>query len=543
MKKTHGADFDVVVLGGGLVGAALSLALVRRGVKVCVLEARAPGQPQKVVVGEAVTEGTSLYMRHELGLGAWFEKNAYRKFGFDFFTLPEGGAASLEDCHELLLSQAPLEKIPRAYGKLIPTYHVERPALNDHVAELSRAAGAEWRTGCAVERVELGAGEAPHVVSYARDGELSSVSARWVVDASGRKCVLGRQLGIHRRQPEPTTSAVWNRFENVTTDPALWTTFHAIDRRRHTIHLTGHGYWWWWIHQNDGSTSVGVTWDKTICSPDVKAEDHGFAEMAAKFPPLAALLDGARAKEPYQYYAHLPYRSDHWVSERRYALLGDAAWFTDALYSVGLETATRQAVMLTRAVEHDLAGMSIPVEEYADWNRQFDFLCRAVPKLNHFKYRHGWHDPYVVAQTVLYETAEIGPLYQLERKQDWTWDKQRLHYGLQFGSQERMDRLDRFLAESLVHDSPRPRAPLLKKGLLPGPVIYRVTWPLWNLPGQVHWFFRLIRAWGFAERLSQRTAWWPDWLSFMARGPRVFLPRPPASVENHEQPVRRRASV
>ena len=42
-------------------------------------------------------------------------------------------------------------------------------------------------------------------------------------------------------------------------------------------------------------------------------------------PPVVDALKMARPLEPYQYYAHLPYRSEHWISDQRYALIGDAA--------------------------------------------------------------------------------------------------------------------------------------------------------------------------------------------------------------------------
>src|SRR6476620_7608874 len=127
----RGTDFDVIVLGGGLVGSMAALLFERRGLKTLVLESRADGKEQKVVVGEAITEGSSLFLRHELGLTDWLKENAFRKFGFDFVTLPRGTkpAETLEDCHELLLSTAPLEKVPQAIKRLIPTYHVERTGM------------------------------------------------------------------------------------------------------------------------------------------------------------------------------------------------------------------------------------------------------------------------------------------------------------------------------------------------------------------------------------------------------------------------------
>ena len=58
----------------------------------------------------------------------------------------------------------------------------------------------------------------------------------------------------------------------------------------------------------------------------------------------------------------------------------------------------------------------------------------------------------------------------------------------------------------------------LKKALLPGPVVYAVTWPLWKLPNARPWFFKMTRSWGYMERYAQRTKLWPDGLKWMASG-------------------------
>jgi hypothetical protein len=159
--------YDVAILGGGLSGAMAALQLQRQGLSSCILESRPWGKEQKVVVGEAITEGSSVFLRHELGLGEWLQKNAFRKFGFDFLIRPRHGGlpATMEECHELLLSLTPLEKNPRAFTKLIPTFHVERTSMNRHLAAQAKAAGAHFLDGASVEQVSLGA---PHEIHYAR---------------------------------------------------------------------------------------------------------------------------------------------------------------------------------------------------------------------------------------------------------------------------------------------------------------------------------------------------------------------------------------
>jgi FADH2 O2-dependent halogenase len=503
--------YDAIVLGGGLMGSMAAVMLRRRGMTVLVLEARPIDREMKVVVGEAITEGTSVFLRHEIGLTDWLKANVFRKFGFDFLTLPRDGrpVTRLEDCHELLLSTSPLEKIPSALSRLIPTYHVERTGMNRHVAELAKQQGATYLHGALVEHVELGP---PHTVHYVMDGAQQTASARWVLDCSGRRTLLGRQLGITRPKPELNTASVWNRFENVCSDPSVWRTFHGVDRRRHTIHMTGHGFWIWWIHQSPKMTSVGISYDRDVHEPNVKTDDRGFWEMMRKFPPVIPLLEGARPLEPFQYYAHLPYQSDHWLSERGYALIGDAAWFTDALYSIGIETACRQLINLMPVLADPCP------KKIALLNTQFARTQASVLHLNHFKYKEAWHRPHTLMQTALYELGEIAELYYLQRKESWTPEMLAKYYRLQWHCPKGARRLREFLADSLP-DADRdlePNARLLKRALLPGSIVYGATWPLWNTPGALPYFFKLIRGWAHSERWAQRSRLWPDALGMMA---------------------------
>jgi flavin-dependent dehydrogenase len=543
INEAETLDCDVAVIGGGFVASMAALMLRKRGLRVTCIETRTADQPLKAVVGEALTEGTSVFLRHELDLGDWLFANAYRKFGFDFVTQPRGRPAPrvLDECHELLLSLTQFEKIPGAFKNLIPTFHVNRPLLDAEVRRRAQEAGAEYRFGTAVEQVMLGnedpadptARPVHRVVVSEREGEAhSELRCRFVLDASGRRRVLGKQLGICRPMEGLETASIWNRFTNVRNDAEFWKTFHGIDRRRHTIHWTGAGFWFWWIHIDENTTSVGVSFDKNQHQPNVKADDRGFWEMANKFPALVEALAGAEPVEPFSYYAHLAHRSDHWVSTTGYAMIGDASAFADALYSVGIEMSCRQLVAVTPLVEAACAGERPCEKTVAKLNEEHELLSDSIRLLNKFKYEHAWHQPHVLMQTALYELAEIAELYHLQDRKHWTRENLERHYRLQWGCPHRRRRLVEFMTEAAndgKREFERPR--LQAKGLIPGRVIYTVTWPLWQLPKARPYFFILTRTWGFMERLAQRWRLWPDFLTFMAGRRERALPPLPSDVE------------
>jgi hypothetical protein len=120
-------------------------------------------------------------------------------------------------------------------------------------------------------------------------------------------------------------------------------------------------------------------------------------------------------------------------------------------------------------------------------------------------------------QTALYELGEIAELYHMQDPRRWRQSTLERHYRLQWSSRRRLDDLVRFQNAALT-DGDRDLADgvLLKKALLPGKRVYRATWPLWKLPHARPYFFMLTRAWGFAERLAQRHALFPDGLGWMA---------------------------
>jgi flavin-dependent dehydrogenase len=517
--------YDVAVIGGSLVGSMAAIMLRKRGLRVAVLEARGEDQPLKAVVGEALTEGTSVFVRHEIGLGDWLSKHAFRKYGFDFVTQPRNRPAprNLDGCHELMLSLTPLEKIPGAFAKLIPTYHVNRPLLDAEVIRRAKASGADYMHGAAVRHVELGAIDhgIEHRIDYERNGEAHSLRCKWVLDVSGRRRVLGRQLGITRPMAGLETAAIWNRFTKVRSDPEFWSSFRGIDRRKHTIHFTGQGFWFWWIHIDAETTSVGVSFDKAQHQPNIKADDRGFWEMVDEFPALREALAGAEPIESYSYYANLPHESDYWLSSRGYALIGDAVTFVDALYSIGIEMACRQLVAVTPLIERSCAAGTSPCKEtVARLNLDHQYTQESVRLLNRFKYSHAWHKPHVLMQTALYELAEIAELYHMQDPRDWTPGNLDRNYRLQWSSRARRDALVQFM-DTATRDGERDldEDDLLAKGLIPGRLVYTFTYPFWHLPKARPYFFILTRGWGYMERMAQRHELWPDFLTLMA-GPR-----------------------
>ena len=181
------ADYDLAILGGGLAGGLLArqLRLQRPDLRVLVLE-RANDTSYKV--GEATVELFSNYLVRKLGLSTYLYEHHLPKNGLRFFFDREGSDAPITELSEI-----------GSYGlPFHPSFQLDRAALERELRDGSAARGADVLEGCKVTDVQLG--DPVHHVEFEEGSAKRRVSARWVVDATGRTSLLAKKLGL--RLPE-----------------------------------------------------------------------------------------------------------------------------------------------------------------------------------------------------------------------------------------------------------------------------------------------------------------------------------------------------
>ena len=101
-----------------------------------------------------------------------------------------------------------------ASGDLLGADLVEAEALVEDVAE----AGATFVQRAVVKDVVIDSDAAYHCVEYEQDRKAYTATSRWVVDASGRGTVLGRQLKLKKKDAIFNQSAVHAWFESPSAD-------------------------------------------------------------------------------------------------------------------------------------------------------------------------------------------------------------------------------------------------------------------------------------------------------------------------------------
>jgi flavin-dependent dehydrogenase len=328
-------DHDILILGGGLAGLtlALQLKLRRPGLDVAVIErSRFPVPVAAHKVGESTVEIGAHYFAKVLGLERHLEEKQLLKFGLRFFFGGPSPGMDLAGYDEI----GPSELLP------VRSYQLDRGLFENHLAERARALGVELVDGSGVQQVELSDSGGTHCAVIRTDAGARSVRAGWIVDATGRRGVIKRELGLERatahrncavwlRTAEPIDIGTWSEAEDWQARCGNW------PRRLSTNHLMGPGYWVWFIPLGSGATSVGLVFDPALLSLARVAKLEGLLGWLDEHQPLAAAAVRARRDSimDFRFLRGYPHGCRQVFSAHRWALTGEAGVFSDPFYSPG----------------------------------------------------------------------------------------------------------------------------------------------------------------------------------------------------------------
>ena len=332
-------DYDVVIAGGALAGAATAILLLREQPKLRVLiveKSTVFGRR----VGEATVEVSTYFLARVLGLTQYLNQEHLVKQGMRFY-FANSRTQTLSDCSEL----------GGKYLSRVIAFQVDRSALDEEVLKRAKALGAEvWRPA-SVGKIQLTPG-GPQTVEVKRTAgndspvETKTVSARWVVDASGVAALLARQEGWLRPNTEHPTTAVWSRWTGVKDLDCAelaqkfpeWSNACFGIRSTATNHLTGPGWWAWVIPLKGGDVSIGVVYDQRFVT---WREDGSLGQRLKDFlmqhPAGKEIMADAQWREgDVHWRKNLPYYTTTYAGDG-FALVGDASAFLDPFYSPGMD--------------------------------------------------------------------------------------------------------------------------------------------------------------------------------------------------------------
>lgn len=332
-----GIEVDVAVVGGGPAGAVAARVLAAAGRGVAVFDAGAVNPkfgeglaPEaaeltgKLGVREALDCDPSL-ARPCAGVASWWDEGEapHRRR----FRGSRGGAGWILD----------------------------RCAFEDRLAAQARAAGVAWHG-------------ATRVGSLARHGRRwrlavegptgsQAVSARFVVDASGRHAVLARQLGAARQRYDKLVAVTARLAPDTRPVPEPgWIWVEAV-----------RDGWWYSACVPDGHVHVALLTSAGDSSLRTLRTSEGFAAAMMRAPALQLRASDARercAAAPVRVCEAGTTRLVPMVG-RGWLAVGDAAATFDPLSSQGLFNALASGYFAARAIDTALSGDGDALKVYA----------------------------------------------------------------------------------------------------------------------------------------------------------------------------------
>jgi FADH2 O2-dependent halogenase len=342
--------FDVAVVGSGFAGSLLALVARRAGRSVVLLER---GTHPRFAIGESSSPLANLLLEEIAGrfdlprllpLTAWGSwRRAYPelacglKRGFTFYRHPEGGrfAGAPDRSDQLLVAASPRDAVADT--------HWYRPDFDHFLVREADAEGVSYRDRCRLAAVSR-EGEDWRLAGE-RLGESFSLTARFLVDASGRETALSRALSCGDAAPAglPATQGLFTHFTDVRRLDSLrdFAGFGAppYPADDAAVHHVFPGGWIWVLRFSNGITSAGVAAEEA-CARELALEEGApaWGRLLALFPSVRAQFAEARPVLPFVHVPRLGFRRARAAGEG-WALLPSAAAFADPLLSMGFPLA------------------------------------------------------------------------------------------------------------------------------------------------------------------------------------------------------------
>ena len=373
LKALHvpSGHYDVAILGGGLAGLTMALQLkqTRPDTRVLVTDKRTEPAPEAAFkVGESTVEVGAHYYRDVVGMRDHLEQAQLRKLGLRYL-FPAGDKSDITKRVEFC-TPAHLAAF---------THQIDRGRFENELFRRCLKAGADAFRGWRVQDVEVGD---PHSVKLSQEDDEASVTARWLVDASGRANILRRNLDIGTETGH-NINASWIRLAG----GLDWEEWGAGDeewldrmperglRRLSTTHLVDEGYWFWMIQLASGPISLGVCADPRVHPwEEIESFDAFMNWIRENEPQLYAEIDGRREDVlDFLRVKDFSYASERVFSSDRWALVGEAGGFIDAFYSPGSDFIAYMNCFSNELICHDLDGGEAELEERVDFYNDFFF--------------------------------------------------------------------------------------------------------------------------------------------------------------------------
>ncbi|MEM6797174.1 MAG: NAD(P)/FAD-dependent oxidoreductase [Acidobacteriota bacterium] len=341
-------SYDVVVIGGGPAGSTAATLIADAGHKTLLVER---DTFPRFKIGESLIPETVGVLRR-LGMVEKLGTSEYpQKYSVQFYS----GSGKASDPFYF-------SETGEGEGQ---TWQVLRSTFDNLMFENAREHGVDARQGTGVRKVLFEGEKAVGVRLRDSDGGHHDVRSRVVIDATGQRALLSRQLKMRATDPNLKKAAIFAHFKGAQRD-------EGIDEGATLILQTADRKgWFWFIPLPNDVVSIGVVGDMDHLVKGRKGSPQAiFEEELAQCPGLVPRLEEAEQLMAAQVLNEFSYMSQQGAGDG-WVLAGDAFGFLDPMYSTGVLLALRSAEMAADTV----------IEALAEDNTSEERLSRFEPRL------------------------------------------------------------------------------------------------------------------------------------------------------------------
>ncbi len=331
------SEVDVLVVGGGPAGCAAATLVAQAGHRVMLLERQ---ETPIFKIGESLIPA-SFETLDRLGMIDQLRASRFpKKYSVQFFS-GSGKASSPFYFHET------------DPGDRSQTWQVLRSEFDGMLLANAEHHGVDVRRGAAVKEILFdgpAGGRAVGVKASFSGGESRKIKSRVLMDATGQRAMIARQLGIRQHDACLRMAAIFTHFEGAQRDP-------GIDEGATLILQTeDNRCWFWYIPLPDDRVSVGVVGPIDYLIRDRQGNPQAtFDQEVMRCPGLAPRLTTARQSMGVKVLNDFSYTAERAAGDG-WVLVGDAFGFLDPIYSSGMLLALKSGELAADATIAALAA-------------------------------------------------------------------------------------------------------------------------------------------------------------------------------------------
>lgn len=352
--------YDVAIIGGGPAGSTAATLLARAGRRVVVCERQ---KFPRFHIGESLLP-TSMKTFTRLGVHEKFQRAGF---------LPKYGGEMTSACCDQGVKFYFKDGL---HSQTETSYQVPRAEFDQLLLDHAAENGAEVRQQTSVNRVHFFS-DRVELETESNSGGRDKITARYLIDASGRHSVLGKHFGLKESYPHLQKISIFAHYEGMDLeegrDANLTRQVRALDR------------WFWYIPLPNHRASLGVVLDAALYKQSKKTPEEFLEESLAQQPFLNRRMSRARRVTPAYASADFSYRQSKLAGDR-WLLAGDAAGFIDPVFSSGVFLALLAGEQAADILNHVLDHPRSAPRLFARYER----LLRRVMK-GYLRFVEAWY--------------------------------------------------------------------------------------------------------------------------------------------------------